>query len=191
MYTFFLFVNTIRGKEKEGECIMERNVTVNKRPVIVGVIGGKDVPQEVLELAEELGARIAGQGYVLMNGGGPGVMQAVSRGAYKAGGLIVGILPIAKNEPGRGYPNEYVNIPIYTDLADARNIIIAQSPDVIVAFRGGYGTLSEIALALKYRTPIVAFSCPYFNILQDDRQYIDVNTIQEAMSEIHRLTQVK
>lgn len=158
--------------------------------MIVGVVGGSSVSGEILELAEELGAMIARQGYILMTGGGPGVMKAASRGAYNANGLVIGILPTDKNQSDSGYPNKFINIPIYTALSDARNVIIAKSPHVVIALSGGYGTLSEIALALKNLTPVIAISCCYSSMFQNDSRYIDVNTVREALEWIKQIIKV-
>ncbi len=72
-------------------------------------------------------------------------MEAASRGAKQAGGVIVGILP--GNHPQDANP--YVDIPLATGLQDARNAIVARASEVLIAIAGEYGTLSEIALALK------------------------------------------
>ena len=72
-------------------------------------------------------------------------MEAVSKGAVEAGGLTVGILPGNKAEEA----NPYVKVPVVTDMGHARNVILVRSAEIVVAISGGYGTLSEIALALK------------------------------------------
>lgn len=160
-----------------------------KKPVIVGIIGGTSAGKEILSLAEELGKRIAEHGHVLMTGGGPGVMEAASRGAFQAGGLVIGILPTNKNRPLEGYPNEYVNIPIYTGLSDGRNVIISKSPDVIIALDGGLGTISEIALALKNLTPVIAVSCSGFSVFHAYERFMIASSVQEAMELIIRVVE--
>lgn len=117
-----------------------------KRVRVVGVMGGGTADAETLEKARELGERIAREGWVLLNGGrNAGVMAASARGAREAGGLVVGILP--DDHWGRVSPD--VTLPILTGMGDARNIINVLSSHVVVACRGGAGTISEIALALK------------------------------------------
>jgi uncharacterized protein (TIGR00725 family) len=96
-------------------------------------------------MAEEVGRRLAECQYVVLTGGRTGVMEAASRGAKQAGGLTVGILP--GNNPQDANP--YVDIPIATGLQDARNAIVARASEILIAIAGEYGTLSEIALALK------------------------------------------
>ena len=83
----------------------------------------------------------------VLTGGGPGVMEAASRGAVKAGGLTVGVLPVAAATPD--YPNRWVRIPVFTGAGSARNAFNVLSAELCVAIGGGPGTLSEIALALK------------------------------------------
>ncbi|MBE3585803.1 TIGR00725 family protein [Desulfofundulus thermocisternus] len=117
----------------------------------LGVIGGAKCTEEEMELAEEVGREIALRGAILICGGRGGVMEAASRGARLAGGTVVGILPGRRREEG----NPYLSIAIPTGLGDARNAIIACAADALVAIGGGYGTLSEIGLALKMKKPVI------------------------------------
>ena len=118
---------------------------------IVAVIGGREVAPELLSASEEVGRRIAEQGWVLISGGLGGVMEAASRGAANAGGTVVGILP-----QGDGHiANEFVQIPIATGMGYARNAVIAHSAEVLIAIGGSYGTLSEIAMALNLGRPVI------------------------------------
>ena len=79
-------------------------------------------------------------------------MTAASQGAKEAGGLTVGILPgTRKSSPA----NSYVDIPIFTGMGEARNAINVKSCRAAIAIGGEYGTLSEIALALKGGCPII------------------------------------
>jgi uncharacterized protein (TIGR00725 family) len=78
-------------------------------------------------------------------------MEAACRGAREAGGTTVGILPGAD----RGAANPFVDVAIPTGLGEARNALVVRSADALVAVGGGYGTLSEIALALKAGKPVV------------------------------------
>ncbi len=122
------------------------------RRKIVGVMGGAAASAEVARMAEELGRRIAQAGLVLLTGGRPaGVMDAASRGAKAAGGLVVGVLP----GPDPDEACEHVDIAIATNLADARNLVNVLSSDVVVACPGGAGTQSEVALAVKNGRPLV------------------------------------
>lgn len=84
-------------------------------------------------------------------GGRGGVMEAACRGAKAEGGTTVGILPGMDRQEA----NAYVDIPIVTGLGEARNAIVVRTADAVVAVSGGYGTLSEIGLALKMGRPVV------------------------------------
>ena len=80
-----------------------------------------------------------------MTGGLGGVMEAACRGARDAGGTTIGILPGAD----RSAANAYVDVAIPTGLGEARNALVVRAADALIAVGGAYGTLSEIALALK------------------------------------------
>ncbi len=80
-------------------------------------------------------------------------MAAASRGARSAGGTVIGILPGADAHDSPA--NDAVNVAIYTGLGQARNLSVVLSAAVVIAVGGGWGTLSEIALALKHRVPVV------------------------------------
>lgn len=84
-------------------------------------------------------------------GGLGGVMEAVCRGAKSAGGTTIGVLPGLH----RRSANPFVDIPIVTGMDQARNLIVVRTGQVVIAVRGGFGTLSEIALALKAGIPVV------------------------------------
>lgn len=116
------------------------------KKIVVGVMGGGRVADEVADAAYRLGALIAREGWVLLGGGrAAGVMDASARGARAGKGLIVGILPGVDTEG----VSDAVDIPIVTGMGDGRNCINVLSSDVVIACAGGAGTLSEIALALK------------------------------------------
>jgi uncharacterized protein (TIGR00725 family) len=133
------------------------DVRQSQRRSIIGIMGsGKATPHE--HLAYTLGRRVAEAGYTLLTGGGAGVMEAASRGAAEAGGLVIGVLP--HDRPAGNYPNPYVHIPIFTGMGDARNAINVNSSDVVICLPGGAGTLSEVALALKCGKHVVVVSWP-------------------------------
>lgn len=118
---------------------------------IVGVIGSGVCDAATYALAEEVGRRLAQAGAAVVCGGLGGVMEAACRGAKAAGGLTIGILP----GPEAHHANPYVDIPIPTGLGEARNVIIVRTAQALVAVGGEYGTLSEIAFALKFGRPVV------------------------------------
>jgi uncharacterized protein (TIGR00725 family) len=92
-----------------------------------------------------VGRELASRGVVLVCGGLGGVMEAACRGAKESGGRTVGILPGAD----RSAANPYVDVAIATGLGEARNALVVRAADALIAVGGGYGTLSEVALALK------------------------------------------
>ncbi len=118
---------------------------------MIAVIGGSDCSLEELKIAEEIGRRIAEKGGVLVCGGLGGVMAAACKGAASAGGTTVGILPGGNRDSA----NRHVAIPIVTNMGEARNVIVVKSADAVIAVGGAYGTLSEIALALRDGTPVI------------------------------------
>jgi uncharacterized protein (TIGR00725 family) len=121
---------------------------------MIGVIGAGSCNNETYEMARRVGAGIAEMGATLVCGGLGGVMEGACRGAHEAGGKTVGILP----GPDKAQANAYVTIPIATDLGHARNVLIVRSSDLLIAISGGYGTLSEISIALKTGKPVVGLS---------------------------------
>ena len=135
-------------------------ISVKRKPLIVGIMGSHRENAPSVKDARALGEAIAQRGHILLTGGGPGVMKAASEGAHGAGGLVIGILPTERKRPLSGYPNDFVDIPIYTGMYDARNIINAKTPHVIVALGGGAGTLSEMAIAVRSGTPVIGLHAP-------------------------------
>ncbi len=141
------------------------------RRKIIGVMGGAKATPEVEALAEELGRRIAEAGFTLLTGGRPsGVMEAASRGAKQAQGLVVGVLP----GPDPDEASKFVDIAIATNLQDARNLANVLSSDVVVACPGGAGTLTEVGMALKNRKPLV--------LLQFDPGPVKDSAIREGIA---------
>ncbi len=124
-------------------------------------------------MAETVGRVLALGGATLVCGGRGGVMEAACRGARSAGGLTVGILP----GDDASAANPFVDVVIATGLGEARNAIVARAARAVVAIGGRYGTLSEIAFALKRGLPVVGINtwelatpdggAPSLSIVQD------------------------
>ena len=123
-------------------------------PPYIAVCGAGIASGEVERLAEETGRLLAEAGAVVVCGGLGGVMEAACRGAKSAGGTTVGILP----GPRRADANQWVDIAIPTGMGEMRNALIVRAADAVIAIAGEFGTLSEIALALKIGTPVVGLS---------------------------------
>ncbi len=126
---------------------------MEKRKFIAVIGGGECSPQEAM-MAEEVGREIARHGVTLVCGGLGGIMEAACRGASSQGGMTIGILP----GDNRGSANPFVQIPIVTNLGEARNVIVVKSAQVVIAIGGGYGTLSEIAHALRNCIPVIGLN---------------------------------
>jgi len=161
-------------------------IEVRRKPFVVGVMGGHDAPPAILEDARRIGRGVAERGLVLRTGGGDGVMKAASEGAFLAGGLVLAVLPSDRVRPLAGYPNEYVDIAIQTGMADARNAINAKTPHVMIAVDGGWGTVSEIAHALRNDTPVIGLKTPAIGLPHGNR-FTAVDTVEDALAVMDRL----
>lgn len=119
----------------------------------IAVIGQSGpLQEEVLGMAREVGKSIAAAGAVVLTGGTSGVMEAVSRGAKEAGGLVVGILP--GTDPA--VANDFVDIPITTGMGlDYRSMVLIHSCDAVIMVSGGIGTLLELSTAYMRQKPVV------------------------------------
>jgi uncharacterized protein (TIGR00725 family) len=118
----------------------------------IAVVGEREALPDLLLLAEQVGAHLAHHGAIMLCGGMGGVMEAASRGCRQAGGLVVGILPTEDANDA----NAFVDIPIVTGMGEGRNIILVRSAQAVIAIGGSYGTLSEIAFALRLALPVIA-----------------------------------
>jgi uncharacterized protein (TIGR00725 family) len=123
----------------------------------IGVIGASahtpDIPNETAMIAAyEVGKLLAEKGAVVLTGGGSGIMEAASKGASEAGGMVAAILPgMDKTEA-----NPYVDIPITTGIGFARNVFCVRASDAVIMISGGTGTLNELTAAANENiSPIV------------------------------------
>jgi uncharacterized protein (TIGR00725 family) len=117
----------------------------------VAVVGPGEASADELLVAEEVGAAVAVAGCGVVCGGLGGVMEAACRGARSEGGLTLGLLPGLDREAANGW----VVVAVPTGLGEARNALVVRAADAVVAIGGGWGTLSEVALALKSGVPVV------------------------------------
>jgi uncharacterized protein (TIGR00725 family) len=118
---------------------------------MISVCGPNDASFEEYQTALEVGRQIALAGHAVVCGGRDGVMEAVACGAKEAGGVTIGILP--SYDPKQA--NEFIDYPIPTGLGHARNSLVVASGAAVIAIGGGFGTLSEIGLALKMEKRVV------------------------------------
>jgi uncharacterized protein (TIGR00725 family) len=120
----------------------------------IAVIGGGQCTNEEAILAEAVGKELATRGITLICGGLTGVMEAACRGAASESGLTIGILPSDELSTA----NPYVQIPIASGVGFARNIAVVKSAQAVIAIDGDYGTLTEIAFALKSEIPVIGLN---------------------------------
>jgi uncharacterized protein (TIGR00725 family) len=153
----FTFGKTVAGPVMNPVAFEEFAMWDCRRRTIIGVMGGADpnLGTEILREAEETGRLIASAGAVLLCGGRTGVMEAAARGAKSlACGETLAILPGSDPEKA----NPHMDWVVATGMGNGRNIINILSSDAIIAFPGGAGTLSEIALAIKCGIHVVVHS---------------------------------
>jgi uncharacterized protein (TIGR00725 family) len=120
----------------------------------IGVLGPNDCDEAQCALGRAVGAGIARQGGVLLCGGLGGMMEAAAEGAKSEGGLTIGILP-GENAADA---NRFIDIPLPTGLGPLRNMILVRACDAVIAIQGQYGTLSEIAFALRLGIPVIGLN---------------------------------
>ena len=117
----------------------------------VGVVGPDPAPDDVALQAEEVGRLLAGAGAVLVCGGLGGVMEAAARGSSAEGGTSIGVLPGTSREGA----NPHLTLSIPTGMGEMRNALVVRASDAVIALAGEFGTLSEIAFALKTGVPVI------------------------------------
>jgi uncharacterized protein (TIGR00725 family) len=119
---------------------------------IVSVAGSSPCSPEESASAHEVGRLLAGRGVAVACGGLGGVMEAVCRGARETGGTTIGLLP----GTDAGEANDAVQIALPTGLGEARNVLVASAGEALIAIGTGFGTLSEMAFALKRGRRVVS-----------------------------------
>jgi uncharacterized protein (TIGR00725 family) len=127
------------------------------RPYLIAVIGkstkdpGDPPSPEALRAAELVGANIAGAGAILITGGLSGVMEAASRGAKRANGLVIGMLPGLKKDDA----NRYVDVALTTGMGWMRNTLVVRAADAVIMISVGIGTLNELTIAYQDKPTII------------------------------------
>ena len=150
------------------------------RPVAcIAVVGpGRDASAGELAAAEEAGAAIAAAGATLVCGGLGGVMEAACRGARSRGGFTVGLLPGSDRDDANGW----VVLALPTGLGEARNALVVRAADAVVAIGGGWGTLSEIALALRRGLPVLGVAT--WELARGGEPVAGVRTVDDAATAV-------
>lgn len=153
--------------------------------IYIAVAGTGDPSPETDLLAEEVGRLVARRGAILVCGGLGGVMEAASRGAASEDGITIGILP----GQDRRHANPHVRVALPTGMGEMRNTLIVRAADVVVAIGGGFGTLSEIAFALKSGTPVVGLRSWDLGAAGAAGAIHEVDSAEEAVEAALRLAQ--
>lgn len=116
----------------------------------IAVVGPAQAEPDDLAAAEEVGRLLAVTGNAVITGGYGGVMEAASRGAAIGEGTVIGILPGLERDA-----NPFVTIALPTGLGELRNGVIVRAADAVICVGGSWGTLSEVALAVRTGVPVV------------------------------------
>lgn len=122
-----------------------------QHPRCVAVIGPGQADAATLAEAQAIGQGLARANAVVVCGGLGGVMEAVARGVSEAGGTCIGLLP----DSDRSAANPYLTLAIPTGLGELRNGLVVRSADAVIAVDGSWGTMSEIALAMRAGIPVI------------------------------------
>jgi len=143
-----------------------------KNKLRIGVIGGAKPQKRFLKVACDIGRMIAEKDAVLVCGGLSGIMEEAAKGAKRAGGLTIGILPGSSPKDA----NPFIDFPIATGMGYTRNSLVVMNSDVLIAIDGEYGTLSEIAYGLVHGKKVIGIDT------WDIRGIISVETAEDAIA---------
>jgi len=152
--------------------------------IYIGVIGDGVSDDKTYQVAYEVGQLIAERGATLVCGGLGGVMEGACKGAKSKGGLTVGILPSEDRE----WANPFVDVAIPTGLGEARNTLVARCADAVIAVGGQFGTLSEIALALKMKKPVVGIDT--WELVRQNRKDESIKSVTNPQAALAAVYQV-
>jgi uncharacterized protein (TIGR00725 family) len=146
--------------------------------IYIAVVGSGQCPDDVRAVALEVGRLVAEAGAILVCGGLGGVMDAAAEGAKSAGGTTVGILP----DHIRMGASRFLDVSIPSGMGEMRNALVVRTADAIIAIHGEFGTLSEIALAMKTGKPVIGLSTWEFSKPDTDSDALDrARTPKEAV----------
>lgn len=117
---------------------------VRSFPQGVTIFGSARLSQDnkYCQMAYELGGLLAKNGHTVITGGGPGIMEAASRGSYEIGGRTIGLNITLKHEQ---FPNPYLTDCLTFEYFFARKVSLAMAAKVFVFFPGGFGTMDELS----------------------------------------------
>lgn len=160
------------------ESLREELAAQNLPTMIIGICGGSEISEDIYELAYETGKLLGERNVITLTGGRGGVMEVASKGSKAAGGITMGILPSSSASEA----NRYVDIPIGTGWREGRNFLIPYVSDAIIAIDGGYGTLSEVALAQKLGKPVVVLGPPIVDFSEIERFFDPQKALERLLS---------
>ncbi|MCF7697567.1 TIGR00725 family protein (plasmid) [Mycetohabitans rhizoxinica] len=132
--------------DKQLRRLIEIQAGPHRNPQPVGIIGPSICDEACRSAAYKVASVLASAGVPIVCGGRGGVMEAACHGAYDMGGMTIGILP----EEDRRNANKYVTLALPTGIGEIRNVLIVRGSVCVVAIGGGMGTLSEMALGVKW-----------------------------------------
>ena len=156
-------------------------------PQGVTIFGSARLPQDnkYCQLAYKLGGLLAENGHAVITGGGPGIMEAASRGSYEIGGRTIGLnIKLAHEQ----FPNPYLTDSITFEYFFARKVSLAMAAKVFVFFPGGFGTMDEIGEILCLMQENKMPKMPMFLIGKD--YWDNFGKIIETMVE-HKMVDAK
>lgn len=142
----------------------------------IAVFGGRDIDKDIYKDTVEIGKLLANENYLVFCGGGEGVMEAICKGLKLGNGISIGLLKGDSLDES----NEYLTIPILTNMGITRNALLALNSDVAIAISGNYGTLSEIAYALQFKIPVIGYKT------WDIPGILSVNNVKVLMTEVKK-----
>jgi uncharacterized protein (TIGR00725 family) len=148
--------------------------------MVIAVIGDSSCSSGEAKLAETVGELLAQQDVTIVCGGLGGVMEAACRGAKSKGGLTVGILPGQDSSTA----NPWVGVPVVTGLGEARNVVVVKSAQAVIAIGGRYGTLSEIAFALKNGVPVIGLNT--WSLSRNGEEDDSIVRVQSAVDAVNK-----
>lgn len=168
---------------------------VRSLPQGVTVFGSARLPQDskYCKMAFELGHLLAENGHAVITGGGPGIMEAASHGAYEIGGRTIGLNIVLSHEQ---YPNPYLTEYMNFEYFFARKVSLVMASKVFAFFPGGFGTMDEISEILCLmqedkmpKMPVFLVGVDYWkNFEKVIQKMVDLGLINEKDTKIFKVT---
>lgn len=168
---------------------------VRSFPQGVTIFGSARLPQDskYCEMARQLGEELAKNGHAVITGGGPGIMEAASKGAYEIGGRSVGFNITLAHEQ---FPNPYLSETYTFEYFFARKVSLAMAAKVFVFFPGGFGTMDELSEILCLmqenkmpKMPVFLVGADYWSAFDVViKRMIELGLVKAEDAEIFKIT---